>query len=265
MDCWRGCSKFSRNNANLAIKSIQFIIFLACLIAFVWFSYDCIWKFFSCPQGVEISTQPQTALDFPSISFCPYWSAFKKGDPAPFNWTKLEFCGTDLETKFNGSKPSCQDPEEVWKDMTPRLKDFGLIEIRLFYTDVSVTSISLDENDSLWKRTPSYDRGACYSLTLPKIVREKTIYVIWVEINESKQFEIFFHSSGSLLMMDPYNTLDYESLMLKDQFETKLFINYQQKILLDFDGKDCMDVEDYDYVECIENSIQQVSCFYCKI
>ena len=127
MDHSRGCLKFSRYHINLATKGIQWIIFIACLIAFVWLSSDCTWKFFSCPQGVEISTRPQTALDFPAISFCPYWRAYKMGNPAPFNLTKLEFCGTDLDTKFNGSKPSCQDPKEAWKDVTPSLRDFGLI------------------------------------------------------------------------------------------------------------------------------------------
>ena len=59
--------------------------------------------------------------------------------------------------------------------------------------------------------------------------------------------------------MNPYQTLFFESYSLpKDQLDTAVFINYQQKTFLDFGGKSCMDVEDYDYEKCIEKSIHEV-------
>lgn len=244
------------------MKTITLAIFFACLVAFGCLTYDCLDKFFSCPQGVEISTQPQTSLDFPTISVCPLLgSGQSTANPRAFNTTKLEMCEIDRQSKFKGSSPSCQDPKDAWKDVTPRLVDFGIRNGKV--VDSLKETWSLDENNVVLKRLPSAECGVCYSFILPREMRKRTIAAIVINIKRSKRFSFFFHSMG-LLNIDPYLTLDYKTMWLNGHSKYHMFVDYQQKTLLDFGGASCIDDETYDYRDCVETQIHKVSviCIY---
>ena len=254
------CLKVLKGHENTTIKVIQLIIFVCCLTGFIIQSYDCILTFLACPQVVEISTQIQTSLDFPSISFCPvYYKMFKYGNPPAFDNSKLEQCGIDLESKFNGSGFECQDPKKIWEEVIPKFEDFGITEAKIGYLDQTQLHLSLDESDEIWSKMKSNQHGICYSLNLPKKLRQKPIFFIKFYIQASKIFEFFIHSKGSLVM-DPNVSLDYKNFRIEKNKFHRFFVDYQQKNLLDFAGEACQSDDGYNYGKCIEDNIHQVNC-----
>ena len=116
-------------------------------------------------------------MDFPTITICPcsIASNIEECDPKPYNQTKLDFCGFDVFGKFNGSK--C--PKTIWKSLTPKLRDFGIIWAAVFYFNAEMDHLSVDENDSVWKRNLLMHHGACYSLKLPRKILDKSVFFCW--------------------------------------------------------------------------------------
>lgn len=251
-----GLIKLLKKHESCTIKGIKWICLSLCLTGLGMQSYDCFMTYFSCPQGVEIATRLQTSLGFPSVSFCPYYESYRSGNPQAYNWTKIDQCKVDLETKFNGLTPECQDPKKVWENATPKLEDFGVSHLRIGY--FGDTNHPFIENANvLWKRMASVGHGACFSLTLKKEITRNPIYFLSLFIQEKKSFEILIHSKGSLVM-DPNMSLDYKSFTLKPEKNYKLYLDYEEKTLLDFDGKECENNETYDYGSCVENDIHEV-------
>ena len=252
----------NKTHQDRIIKAIVWICFISCLSGFLYHCYDCFKKYISCPQGVEISTQPQTTLDFPSITFCPYQQASHLGNPEAYNRTLLDYCGLnlglDIDPQFISS--DCQDPKEIWKKATPKLKDFGFLFAWITYQDREEFEINFDEDNPMWRRMVSWMMGACYTLTLPKEIRKKPIHFIRFNVEVSKYFEIYVHPQG-LMMIDPDSALELQSFRMKpNNLYYRFHADYQQKTLLDFAGKECEARQDsYDFGQCVENEIHEVN------
>ena len=156
---------------------------------------------------------------------------------------------------MNSSNSDCVDPVQAWTNVIPSLKDFGIIgNLSIKYHDFSSETL---QSNSSWKRFLSHTRGACYSLTLPLKLREKPIYFMTFRIDLNKTFEVFLHSNG-LLVKNPYLTLDYFATSLDPDKSLRIWVDYQEKTFLDLDGKECQSDPDYNFIECMEDVIQEV-------
>ena len=131
------CLRCLKRNEGCTIRVLQLSFLAICLTGFIMQSYDSFVKYLSCPQGVEISTQNQANIDFPSITFCPNHNGLVKvRDPEAYDNAKLEPCGIDLLQSLkkymimtNGS--NCGDPVHAWKMAIAGLNDFGIIQNKL--------------------------------------------------------------------------------------------------------------------------------------
>ena len=256
------------NDSKTLSKIIWGTFLIVCLSGFLIMGYDCFQKYFSCPQAVQISTQPQGNVDFPSITFCP--KANKNGYPQAYNQTRLESCGIDIDekwidgirtinTQFSGEAEECKDPKSLWESVTPKLKDFGFTHMTVVYYDDTQLSFDMEtEFESMWRSIVSYSRGICYTLTVPKDLREKPIFNLGLFMNSKVEVEIFLHSSG-LLKHKTRKTLEYGSMKLSPKSHNLVDIEYQQKTVLDFAGKKCQSEPYYDYLKCVEDETHQKS------
>ena len=59
---------FLKKNESCMLKGIQLTSFLLSITGFAIQSYDSVKKYYSCPQGIEVSTQPQNIL---GMLLCP--------------------------------------------------------------------------------------------------------------------------------------------------------------------------------------------------
>lgn len=255
-----GCLRRLKPYESCIFKCIKWTIFVISLIGFVAQSYKCFEKYFSYPQAVEIALQPQTQVDFPSMTFCPNSPIVKIRDPEPYNWTKLQKCGinyTNMDTKFTGNSPDCQNPKNLWENATPNLEDFGINYLQISYFDGEKTIFEGVKNYSFWSRLLLQEYGGYFTLTLPKIVRQKAISRMKFDIRKEKSFVMWLHSAG-LASKSLTRTLDQTAIKVEHQKSLVGLITYHQKQLLDISGEKCQNDPNYDYQQCQEEAIFKV-------
>ena len=256
----KGClSKYE----HLISKCIFATLLCFCLTGFAYKSYDCFVKFLSCPQGVEISTQHQTKVDFPSFTFCPQFFGDSKVNlsqkVSPYNWSLADECEIEFYSKFYSSK--CPKTKDLWKTLTPSLEDFGFESdygLVVKFSDRTTQKLSLNEG-LLLKRENSFNMGSCYTLTLPKNLTEKAIFYLFMKLKKGYLLSLFIHFGGLFNLLDPWQSPEFKVDILYPEYGYKLAYEYQQNNALDFDGKECQKNKSYNFMKCIEDKIFQVS------
>ena len=240
-------------------KLIKWSIFATCFIGLTIEAFRCIEKWWSNPQGFQISTQHQTKVDFPAITFCPFHYNDEYGNPLAYEPYFLENCGLDLKGNFTFDS-ECEEYQVSWKDLTPKLENFGISEAKVgFLADDKIQFLSLNESDSIWRQTISLGSGACYSLILPENITRKGVHFVKFLIDESNSFEIVFHPKGLFNIMDPWRSLAYASVVFDEYRGADIYLDYEHTISLDIDGKACEKNLTYDFMNCINEEILRVS------
>ena len=226
-----------KKNKNCVLKVVYWTLFIVCLVGFVIQGFDCFQKWMSCPQGIHLSTQHQTEVDFPTITFCPEFFRTKVGNPTAYNWNFLDDCGvTDFEKSFIGTK--CNDTKSIWQNATPSLEDFGFRKtVKVAFLDK--TRQVLSEKDQIWSRHASLGRGVCYSFTLPKQIAKKGVFMIFFGIEADRYFQYLIHPFGVLNSWDLMLSLEYSHGVLFPNKSYSVRLEYQQNQALDFGGKQC--------------------------
>ena len=232
------------------------------LAGFLYKSYDCLRKFLSCPQGIQTSTQHQTKVDFPDLTFCPkflYDSQFNVNQKvSPYNWSVIKECGIELTGKFHSVK--CPNVKELWLNLTPKLEDFGFEEGSLIkYLDRSWEELNINKNTMF--REISYFMGTCYTLKVPKNMTEKGVFLIYFKLKLDHFLHVFVHPPGLFNLMDPWRSPEFIVNNLQPNLGYNLLINYQQNHALDFDGKNCESNKSYNFMKCVQEKVFQVSFF----
>lgn len=249
-------------NENKIHESISFVIFIGCLFVCIFSTYSCLEKWLTSPIGTKLSTEFQTKVDLPTITFCPEFDGMlrkdKEAKPQAFNWTKMDDCGLNRFDKFIGPSLACQDPKTLWENMTPQFDDFGFISVEVkAYTDEYI-NINTNSTDANWNKVISSMFGTCYSLTIPEEIKKKGVeYVSFVTL-KNRQYNIFFHGQNLLNWMDPWETLDYIDHVVSNNTSYNVIVDYQDNENLDFDGKECQTDSMYSFQQCIQDEIQKV-------
>ena len=90
-------------------------------------------KYQAKPESVDISYKFVGELPFPSITFCPDQpNQFEKGQfPKPYDLNVLEKCNLNHSDYIKAGPwigqgdPICENPEELFKTLTPEIEDLG--------------------------------------------------------------------------------------------------------------------------------------------
>lgn len=251
----RAVSRAIKRNENIIVKVVSWVLLCICVSGFIFQGVDCFRKWLSCPQGIHLSTKHQTEVDFPSISFCPIVYEIRYGTPLAYDFDKMDECGLDFESIFNGSKPNCHN---IWQDLTPKLKDFGLSNGYVKFLDNTIQKLDSEENNSLWRKITSLYRGVCFTLSLSEKMKKKGIYFLHFDIHPDKHFEMLIHPKGIINPMDPLQSLEYSYDAIVPNKSYTHHIVYQQNRALDFGGKECHNNQSYDYLTCLEVNVYKV-------
>ena len=233
-------------------KVITWLIFSACFVGLCYQSLQCIQQYLDKPQGVEISTNLQSTLDFPVMSFCPFQG---------YDHEKLESCGLTVEDfKEEGIffTENCQNPEEIW--FPSNLTQFGIRTIKAILFNFSKIDISLDENNAqIWKKHSRFGGGFCYTLTFPQELRKVGIARIRFLANPTDPFHIFFHTKGMLNFQHPLMSASHLPFSIKPK-KSNIYhlLSFQQNEVFEFLGKPCKDEKDYEFFDCMDEQVTQV-------
>ena len=256
--------RFIKQNFRLITRIVQWIVFLLCLAGFSIQSYDCLKTYLECPIGVEISSVPQTEMDFPSITFCPKDVWHNPEDPLPYDWTKLDTCGINnpwMIFYFGGHK--CNNRED-WESVTPVFQDFGFqdwntLTIRTFHDKKDALQLNINETEILFEKHRSVVYGACYTLNLPKNITGKGIKTLQFGMDSMKSMLVFVHPQGLLNTFDPSQSIEVVGKPISKKVTFTFTVDYYQKIDINRHSTKCETDKSYDFTKCMENSVLKVS------
>ena len=238
-------------------KIISTILFLACLSGLIFKVQECIRKFVSNPQSVDISLVKQTMIEFPTLTFCPQmYMVHNEGFyPEAYNFSSMKNCGLkfpEFESE-HWALPwigNCtKDYKNFWKSIENKWEDFKVNYIKI--------QSSLDYL-MLSKLTPtpfySHLHGVCYSWEVPRDVIEKGIQYIEISAGHKADFVIFFHSKG-LLNNNPRMSLEYAIINMISKSIITVNLNFKQLENLDYNGEKCEQNPNYDFNKCLNEEI----------
>ena len=227
------------NNRNGIILIASWVIFLACSTGLFIYGYQCVEKYFQYPQAIDISTRHQNEFQLPSITFSGISS---KISPGALNTKNLEVCGLKLDDVQNGvflgsGSPQCEDPEQFWDFVSLTLNDFGFKSIEVEFSDGTSENVTLNENDTIWDRFICSAYYTCFTLTLPKQVKDVTNLKFKVSI--SRGMQIYIHTYGLLNAQKPSESAESGYYEVYPYSGTLLDVRYDQMEILDFQGVEC--------------------------
>ena len=119
------------------LKFLVYLVYLTCLAVVIWQGIQCFDRYFSKPQGTQLSVVSAKNQLFPSFTIC-------KKEKKPFNTSLLQYCGIENDHKYrfykyaNPQHPDkvCQDPSLLWNAVRVVTKPEDLIEtVKLRFFD----------------------------------------------------------------------------------------------------------------------------------
>lgn len=240
------------------IKSVSWFTFLTCTIGFGITGYQCFEKFFSYPQGVDISLTPQHEVDIPSLTFCSSTSG------KIFKQDQLAECGLkqeDLQSRFIGfGSPDCEDPVIFWNKIALDLLDLGIANASLTYTNgiIKYLPLSLDKENGIWNRVLQSLYGTCYTLTIPKAMRVHSIRNIAIHTKGSTSIYMFTHQSGMLNVLMPQHSSEFDLKRFQTLTGTGNQISYVKNKIFNFGRRKCQQEKSYSISTCIMKRLDEV-------
>ena len=250
------------NYQTIIIKCFSWVLFLLCSIGLFCLGYQCLEKYLSFPEGVEISMAPQTDFDFPSFTFCPVGQLNMSGDPPPFNNEVIEECGLKqgdyLKKNFSGKGGNkCEDPYQFWESVSLNLSNFGFESLIITYADGEIIKLDINDEEMLWTKI-TYDMGTCFMLTIPESLRLKEILVLKLDINIEKTLLMFIHQKNMLNRMLPWLTMEFTNSMLAPGKGYSHGVSYVHKSVNSFNEKPCNQNKSYSLSNCINKELEEV-------
>lgn len=197
----------------------------------------------------------QTAMYFPSFTFCPeYYLYGSKGGPEAYNSKVLEKCnvtGQDLDRALL-EKSKIQD---CFESALPKLEDFDIQTIDIWKGDATEHRLNVRDHRLNRKEWIYPGFGRCFTLTLSKDLTKVGILSLVFKTG-SGHFYLFLHSLGKFIGWPPsstgvsrWNVGHGQRLTL--QMENLHYIDYQDPLI---DGI-CNNDPGYLQDECFAKSV----------
>jgi len=216
-------------------------------------------KFFKRGTGTsesykDISTQP-----FPVLTICPSY---------PYKDDRIKFHGLDLkkDLQFKAQWVSNQSgvtPKEFYNDVVYSLENivlnvlFNLIKPINGDKNPKVPPTHIFcGNETIFKTSPYYYNGDCFSMDPPKCLQETGI--LEVVLTTTDKTDIFIHHRGQFLSPNSRSRVDVD----KGRF-VKLAINHEITQLIGEDGSCSVDLDNYDgciYDLLLNMTMGEVGC-----
>ena len=232
------------------LKIIKLSIILACFIFVMFQSYQCLNKFIEEPQGTTLKMVASHAKPRPVLSFC----SIKK-----FVDDKLKPCNLShdeaVKGKWQGNVTACGTPQEMLEDI---MKVPSSLVKRVVYITENGTKVNINNDTEKWSWFVRFD----FEL-FPKIIFCQTATlnqtIVYKEIRTQIEdgTEVYLHLPGAFL----------DGIMLVPGSEAKVTydILYELFALLDYDGKPCVNEENYLVDQCMmdiwaNESLKQFNC-----
>ncbi len=163
----------------------------------------------------------------------------------------------------------CLDPQKLHDSVYFDLERMPIddVVIRTIHSDF--VTISKTGNESLWTKTPSGFNGNCFTLNIPKDIRDRGISEVRILYNGTMayknlprfhvRFDIFIHDHGLFLTDTPHGS----SAGLRVEVPAYMTIPVEHQVinLLDYYGHECNDQDEYDMYECRDEFVYRVSFF----
>ena len=136
--------------------------------------------------------------------------------------------------------------------------------IKVVTLDGEWQNIEMFENSSHWSQIPNKDMGSCFTLTIPKVLKEKQIQKIVIYLVKKADIFVFLHSQGILNPLAPYLTIERSMIRMTHEPTFYFDMDFIQRKVLDFDGQNCQK-SNKTFTKCVQEttrltSLDQLNC-----
>ena len=173
--------KLTKNNPDLPISLMSWILFLICSSGLLFMGYQCVEQYLAYPTAIDISNHPNQEF-FHKLAF----TFAARTYPSPYNLTNLEKCGLNYSDIKSGhfvgkGSPECEDPEKFWDLILPKPTEYGIKTISVNYFDGDKKQVTVQ--DLNWKIDLLSAIYTSVTISFPKTTKEIVMLKIDLDLN----------------------------------------------------------------------------------
>ena len=239
---------------------ISLILFLGCASFVSLRGYDCFQKYLEKPEAIDVAfkSSGSQATFFPSISFCSLDKPLKENILKGCNLTSKDY--RDDNVWVGKGHANCTDPKVLSDQINFGLNDLKL-EISNFtvatYEESNLPTIYPNDSRFYWTSRNLHESLTCHTMTLPKDIVELGIDNLVIFFKSGTPLDILWHEDG-LLYSDVPDSSPEIGFHGTGYF---IPIRHETLDLLDYDGEECKDSNDYKLDKCRYEFIEKVNSF----
>ena len=254
-------------NKNIPYVLTTTILFIGCTTFVAYRGYSCFDKYFKKPKNSEVSYESSKNHPFPSFTLC----ASKN---ASYNDNQMKKCQLERNEYLDGSKWvgeggfNCTDPKSLHHQVAADSEDLEIerIWIMTYAFSKNVHNFQPSNFDNLYDYLPQINQNLsifqynlalmsqyqrCFSFAISDYIVRQGIKSVVIY---SKPFEkLYLHNEGTISAPIPGSSMSAKYADLYRAWVTRESIE-----LLNYDGKNCNNDDDYNYDKCKQDYIYKV-------
>ena len=239
---------------------ISLILFLGCASFVSLRGYDCFQKYLEKPEAIDVAfkSSGSQATFFPSISFCSLDKPLKENILKGCNLTSEDYHNDNVWV--GKGHANCTDPKILSDQINFGLNDLKL-EISNFtvatYEESNLPTIYPNDSRFYWSSRTLHESLTCHTMTLPEYIVKLGIDNLVIFFKPWASLIILWHEDG-LLYSDVPDSSPEIGFHGTGYF---IPIRHETLDLLDYDGEECKDSNDYKLDKCRYEFIEKVNSF----
>ena len=158
--------------------------------------YNCIKKYRSQPESVDIRYEFTGDIQFPSLTFCPNPLQLKEDVLISCNLTLSDYISNN---KWVGSGTNeCTNPHFLRKLISPKIEDLNIEKFKIFTFDQNFIEVDSNDSSLIWETLAEDFSYYCFTVSMPRETIILGIQQINVILKKATNLVVYVHLHGLL-------------------------------------------------------------------